>query len=809
MRTKKHLQKKTVTKIYKKINLTKQIKKQKLKKTRINKLIGGDGDNTVKSKIMICTRNEYTYLIPVLEYLERRYNFMNSSSSIDIIYARNSLQPILKVPQQLYSTTLKYNLSKPQDILIEAIEMGTHPFIIYIDDENEIIKNNYSKNDFDKKIKTQFYFELYSYSYNETEPYKKIEMSSITEEMQKDLERIINTIPANTGLCLCIQLPHEQKSICDDMFFEQIRNILLFINTKFNNNLLTAFDFDNTLTKLHLYKSIYPGIDKDKYTEDNEKEFNDAFLKPSNDTDELKEAQIVKYFGPGNIEKIKSLFQIVKSIEQPTNSNKAPPVPSRATKPENKYFSNPFLTNEKAVKADFNMDMRNVYSVCNALQPSKQYLSGNKKINNRTTIELFKLPILDKIDSYVKDEKELGDRFRSAIEAKKNSTLLKTLYPPYFNKCAEPKIDEYSKMEKKITGFVKKTNKTAPTRKRLLKEIMPYGFQSEEIKNFIRLQHHMPKILKTLTYGVKTEGMFKVSDDKKLFLSFYTNPKFELTSEVLEDTDTLCTLVKNYIGLLSKIKGSYFEEEIKTEKDFKISKDIMLKKYLSYYPKEDQELLNQIFGLFSLIMDNDITNMRPEDIGIIFMPNGGPSTNTKDRIIMYQKFFEHINEIYKQPQQRPQRPQLPLPIATLPAAASAPPPPPPPPPPPIPAPAASAAPINYKSLLLMGDIMAGHKLKLTTKKELPPTPIIQNNPFIAELRKKLKTRQNKPPPKPTNPKPTNPKQRPPVAPKPKPKPTNPKQRPPVAPKPTNPKQRPPVAPKPKQLLYVVPNESHA
>ena len=164
MRTKRHLQKKTVTKKYKKINLTKQIRKQKLKKTRINKLVGG----TVHSKIMICTRNEYTYLIPVLEYLERIYKFMKSH--IDIIYANNTLPPPLKFPATLYSTTLKNNFRKPQDILIEAIAMTTHPFIIYIDDENEIIKNIYGKHVFDTKIKTQFYFELCSY--NETELYK-------------------------------------------------------------------------------------------------------------------------------------------------------------------------------------------------------------------------------------------------------------------------------------------------------------------------------------------------------------------------------------------------------------------------------------------------------------------------------------------------------------------------------------------------------------------------------------------------------------------------------------------------------------
>ena len=77
-----------------------------------------------------------------------------------------------------------------KDILIEAIAMKKHPFIIYIDDENEIISNIYGKTVFDTNIKKEFYFELCSYNetepYNENKSYKKIEMSSITEDMKKD-----------------------------------------------------------------------------------------------------------------------------------------------------------------------------------------------------------------------------------------------------------------------------------------------------------------------------------------------------------------------------------------------------------------------------------------------------------------------------------------------------------------------------------------------------------------------------------------------------------------------------------------------
>jgi hypothetical protein len=245
---------------------------------------------------------------------------------------------------------------------------------------------------------------------------------------------------------------------------------------------------------------------------------------------------------------------------------------------------------------------------------------------------------------YFVNEKELGDKFRRAIEAKQNNKLddFKPPYPEYFNKFAEPKIVKYSAMEKK-TGFFK-TNKTKTSRKTLLEEIMTYGFQREDIEKFIRLQHHMPIILQKLTDGEKTEGMFKESDNVDIKKSFYEHRNFELTSKVLEDTDTLYTLVKNYISLLSKIKGSYFEEKIKT--DLAISEYIMLNNYLSYYPKEDQKILYKIFKLFSLIMKNK--KMTPNYIGNIFMQNVEPQIpHTKDRIDMYIRFFKYIKDYIK------------------------------------------------------------------------------------------------------------------------------------------------------------------
>ena len=318
-------------------------------------------------------------------------------------------------------------------------------------------------------------------------------------------------------------------------------------------------------------------------------------------------------------------------------------VPSRPRQPMPN--SNPFLTNYEVKVRE--LDKLNL--ALNALQPFPQNLSGKNKSGRKTTQDWFERPILDiiysKIDSYVKDEKNLGDIFKIAIEDNKNNTLddFKPLYPEYFNKFAKPKIVEYSAMEKK-TDFLK-TNKTKTSKKYLLEEIMTYGFGKEDIKNFIRLQYNMPIILEKLTKGKKTKDMFRLSDNLVIKTSFYTNPNFELTSEVLEDTDTLCSLVKEYIGLLSKIKGSYFEEKIKTKKDLAKPEDTMLDDYLLFYPKEDQELLYKIFKLFSLIMKNPETEMRPEHIGDIFMLNVEPQNPaTKDRIDMYIRFFEYIRD---------------------------------------------------------------------------------------------------------------------------------------------------------------------
>jgi hypothetical protein len=201
-----------------------------------------------------------------------------------------------------------------------------------------------------------------------------------------------------------------------------------------------------------------------------------------------------------------------------------------------------------------------------------------------------------------------------------------------------------------MSGIFIKTNKNAEDRITKLKEIMTYGFSRQDIENLIRLQHYMPTILNKLIDGEKIEGMFRVSGSIDKKNSFYTDSNFSLTEEVLKDTHILCSLVKEYIYYLSKVKGSYFEEEIKTNDDLNIAKDTMLTKYLSYYEVVDKDILSKIFELFSLIMNNDTTKMNPEGIGKMFQPNVEPRATTfpsEKRHSMYKTFFEYIKKNIK------------------------------------------------------------------------------------------------------------------------------------------------------------------
>jgi hypothetical protein len=295
-------------------NKNNKITKKRVYNKKKKVLIGGVyGAAVVVPKIMICTKNNYEYLIPVLTYLQETNKFLDNT--IDVIYAngKNS-ESLLNQSIKLKSITG----GKIKSIFNEAFIMMTTPFIIYIDDDNEIIKSK------ETQISKQFGMYLYKY---------KVEKSryDLNEEpgINIDNDNYEETINNNSGYkCLCIHLPYETTSICDDIYYNLIKDILLFIKQKFANNLLTVFDFDNTLTQLHLFKSIVKGYGN-QYTQLKEKEFNTAFLNLGNNDDKLnklKEAEINKYFGVGNIQKILELFEIIKKPALPI----APKAPIQA-----------------------------------------------------------------------------------------------------------------------------------------------------------------------------------------------------------------------------------------------------------------------------------------------------------------------------------------------------------------------------------------------------------------------------------------------------------------------------------------------
>ena len=282
-------------------NKNNKITKKRVYNKKKKVLVGGaSGAAVVVPKIMICTKNFYKYLIPVLNYLQNQNKFLDNT--IDVIYAngKNS-ESLLNQSIKLKSITD----GKIKSIFNEAFIMMTTPFIIYIDDDNEIIKSK------ETQIPEQFGMYLYKY---------KVENSGydLNEEpgINIDNDNYEETINKNSGYkCLCIHLPYETTSICADIYYNLIKDILLFIKQKFHNYLLTVFDFDNTLTQLHLFKSIVKNYDQ--YTDEKKKEFVAAFLNPLDDNNGLKEAEINKYFGEGNIQKILKLFEIIKSSSLP------------------------------------------------------------------------------------------------------------------------------------------------------------------------------------------------------------------------------------------------------------------------------------------------------------------------------------------------------------------------------------------------------------------------------------------------------------------------------------------------------------
>ena len=647
MATKRHLKKKTVNKNQKKVNLTKKIRKQKLKKTRINKLVGGElrkiehiwfkgwPDKGVPQNM-----KEFNI------FIQKIYKDMYDNGGNTVIHCSAGVgrTGVVYVVLQLLS---KGNIFKDSDSKVIKTSIDT---IINTERQN--------RNHLFVQTADQYNF-IYKY-------FTGLDMDNYESAYKNELSQIKCIVPDDSIM--------SDKNRYKDVLPCKETRVKLDNEIYINASNMTPFNINGKEIKIIAAQCPKPATIKDFYEMLRKYNIKRIIMV----TGLVENGGILKcedYFGSTSTSEeyinIKGVGVFVKVTLHDKQKNDpieirtltlTPDVPSSAAKPTLK-ISNPFFTTEQAEqaeqaeKAEDNRAMKELDLAFLALQPSNHYRSGNKSRNSRTTKEWFKLSILDKIDSYVKDEKKLGERFQIAITDKKNNTLLKQPYPEYFNKCAETKINTYW-VTKKSTGIVIKTNTTKHkhSRKTQLEEIMTYGFGKEDIENFIRLQYNMPIILQTLTEGKKIEDMFKFKGDINIIKSFYENPNFELTSEVLEDTDILCFLVQEYIGLLSKIKGSYFEEE----KDLNIDKNKMLIKYLSYYPKEDQELLKEIFKLFTLIMDEPETKMGPQAIGIIFMQNVEARNHnfTKDRIPMYEDFFVYIKKIYTQ-SKKPARPALP------------------------------------------------------------------------------------------------------------------------------------------------------
>ena len=135
-----------------------------------------------------------------------------------------------------------------------------------------------------------------------------------------------------TRYCFCINLPYETSSILNKAYYSIIQKLFHYIS-KIYNNVLTVFDFDNTLTQHHLFKSItsdYPlpktipaGLTKEVL----QNTFANAIKsKMANNTkktiNKQKKAQkeVIEFYIGKNAEinKIKDLFNIIKPLSSIT-----------------------------------------------------------------------------------------------------------------------------------------------------------------------------------------------------------------------------------------------------------------------------------------------------------------------------------------------------------------------------------------------------------------------------------------------------------------------------------------------------------
>lgn len=274
--------------------------------------------NLPQSRIVISTRGN---LINVLHIL----NFLNWGEYIHTIYANQ-----INVDKDIFGPEINnintiLTMRKDINIFKQAREMN-YPFIIYIDDDNEIMpKRKPNENQ-------SVTFSIYKYNENYEIDYVDLNTGD------NDISNIPNFFMNNriradyTRYCFCINLPYETSSILNKAYYSIIQNLFHYIS-KIYNNVLTVFDFDNTLTQHHLFKSITSGYPLPKTIpagltkEVLQNTFANAIKsKMANNTkktiNKQKKAQkeVIEFYIGKNAEinKIKDLFNIIKPLSSIT-----------------------------------------------------------------------------------------------------------------------------------------------------------------------------------------------------------------------------------------------------------------------------------------------------------------------------------------------------------------------------------------------------------------------------------------------------------------------------------------------------------
>lgn len=288
-------------KIYQKTKINKSKKIQKNKRTlkntkrtltnkkvkKINILYGGSAGIPINTKprIVISSRGKFEDIVPIVMYL-KWYTY------IDTIYANGT--PPINTPKTKY---IKAS-NKPANINNEITSMNSSPFVIYIDDDNEVIGE-----------KSSFTTYISKYINNDINTSKTNLLEININTLQLDINKDYN--------CMFITFPKDKDGLTNSSYYDKIKTYLYEIKQKYKNNILIVFDFDCTLTTKHLYHSLYTSK-YEYYNINNKNEFNTAFINPGNDII-LKQNEIDKYFGDStntnsaqNITKIEDLFNFKK-----------------------------------------------------------------------------------------------------------------------------------------------------------------------------------------------------------------------------------------------------------------------------------------------------------------------------------------------------------------------------------------------------------------------------------------------------------------------------------------------------------------